>query len=217
MWQEGKTFDELSEIVRDDVRIQTQDSTVLVHFTSCRTNAGLGALSQDIFAHLDSARRERWARTAQSYSVEFLEEKRRSCERYVLVASGAALANALNPVPGVDVAVDLGILTGLFSSIRASYGLTTERLGAAAAMGAAEPVVREIVEYASKEGILLLLKRFAGRTAVKQFAKYIPFVGQIIAGSIGFGITYGAGNHYLQDCHDVARSILERELNSTRT
>lgn len=59
---------------------------------------------------------------------------------------------------------------------------------------------------------MILLKKYAGRVAVKSFSKWIPFVGQLIAASIGFAITMAAGNDYLNDCHQIAEHILEEEL-----
>ena len=64
----------------------------------------------------------------------------------------------------------------------------------------------------SKEGIKILLKRFAARQTAKVASKWIPFVGQIIAASLGFFITQQAGYSYRDDCHEVAKAILEDEL-----
>ena len=74
------------------------------------------------------------------------------------------------------------------------------------------PLVENVVKFGTREGILLLLKRYAGREAAKSVSKYIPFVGQAIAASLGFWITKAAGTQYLEDCHRLAKSILEQEL-----
>ena len=58
----------------------------------------------------------------------------------------------------------------------------------------------------------MLLKSFAGRQAVKTFAKYIPFIGQAIAAGLGYAITSNVGNSYLSDCHELAEEILNNKL-----
>jgi len=121
--------------------------------------------------------------------------------------------NGINPIPGVDIGVDVGILLTLFMQIRKSYGLTEEKLKLNEGLiPTIAPLVNNIIKYGSKEGIVYLLKTFASREIVKSVSKYIPFVGQAIAASIGYGITRSAGISYLNDCHSVAKSILESEL-----
>jgi uncharacterized protein (DUF697 family) len=102
----------------------------------------------------------------------------------------------------------------LFKEIRDDYGLTDNFL--TSLKQSSIPVVgrlaNNVVQYAAKEGILMLLKSFAGRQAVKTFAKYIPFIGQAIAAGLGYAITSNAGNSYLSDCHELAEEILNNKL-----
>jgi GTP-binding protein EngB required for normal cell division/uncharacterized protein (DUF697 family) len=215
IWQDGKSDEELRAGIEADLRKQVEDRACEVFFTSCRSGEGIGALEKAIYDNLEAAKRERWARTAKAASKEFLEAKRDACETYVTLAAGAAAANALNPIPGADIAVDLGIMAGLFKEIRDAYGLSDERLHDLA-VGPLQAAAREVVEFASKQGLLTLLKRFAGRQTVKTVSKYIPFVGQVIAAAVGFGITKSAGDWYLERCHSLAESILDREFGARR-
>jgi len=170
-------------------------------------------LSESIYNNIDSANKVKWAKSAKAYSIKFLNEKNKSCETYVFTASGAAAVNGVNPIPGVDIGIDVSILLGLFASIRNSYGLTDEKLKSNEALiPSLAPMVNNIIKYGSKEGILYLLKTFATREVVTSVSKYIPFVGQAIAASIGYGITRSAGMFYLDDCHNAAKIILENEL-----
>jgi small GTP-binding protein len=215
IWQDGKSYEELCTEIEADLRKQIEEPGREVFFTSCRSGDGIGALEKAIYEHLGAAKRERWARTAKAASKEFLEAKRDACETYVTIAAAAAAANALNPIPGTDVALDLGIMVKLFKEIRDAYGLSNERLHDLAA-GPLQAAAREVVEFASKQGLLMLLKRFAGRETVKALTKYIPFVGQVIAAAVGFGITKSAGDWYLERCHLLAEGILDRELGARR-
>jgi hypothetical protein len=58
-----------------------------------------------------------------------------------------------------------------------------------------------------------LLEKQAGKVAAQQLSKYIPFIGQAISATAGFGITYLAGNKYLDDCYDMAEVMLQEDLN----
>jgi len=63
-----------------------------------------------------------------------------------------------------------------------------------------------------RKGILLLIKNTLSRQAVKAASKYIPIIGQVIAAGLGYGITSNIGNYYLDECHELARQILEINL-----
>ncbi len=214
LWEDGVSLEELQDRKAADISKSVGD-TVKIIFTSCRDNYGLDALQDEISANLGAAKQERWSRSAKAYSVEQLEKKREACEKYVTIASAAAAANAINPIPGADIAVDVTILYKLFAEIRAGYGLNDEALSVAknSQIQVMASLSNNIVKYAAKEGILYLLKSFIGRVALKSVAKYIPFVGQAIAAGLGFAITKTAGDYYLNECHQLAEETLNRGLN----
>jgi uncharacterized protein (DUF697 family) len=168
-------------------------------------------LSTEISKKLGAAKRERWYRGAKAYSEKFLSEKRKACENHITIAAAASAANALNPIPGTDTAVDISILIALFKDIRDTYGLTDSFLHKL--QQSAIPIVKNlasnVAKYTTQGGILILLKEFAGRQTTKEFTKYIPIVGQLIAASLGFLITQKAGEIYLNYCHDLAKEILK--------
>ena len=213
LWEEDVLIEELEERKRNDIDKHV-GQRVTVIFTSCRKSTGLDELNNEINNNLDEAKQERWVRGAKAYSLKFLEEKRIASEKHVSYATVAAAVNAINPVPGVDVAVDISIIMNLFQEIRDSYGLSDNFL--ANLQKSSIPVigrlVNNVVRYAAKEGILMLLKKFAGRQAVKSLAKYIPFVGTAISAGLGYAITSNAGNSYLKDCHKLAEEALKNNL-----
>jgi GTP-binding protein EngB required for normal cell division/uncharacterized protein (DUF697 family) len=212
IWQEGKKTEELQNEIQEDTQKQTE-SDQGVFFISCRTGYGLSDVSNAIFNHLDKAKQERWARSAKSHSKELLERKREAAEKIVNLQAALAAANGINPIPGVDVGVDLTIIYTMFKTIRDEYGLNDDTLQIyKMGVPAIAQLANSALKYASKEGILILLKRYAGRQTVKEVSKYIPFIGQAIAATLGFGITYQAGMSYLEDCHTLAQSILDIEL-----
>lgn len=211
LWQDGKTDDELREEIGNDTQKQVK-SNEKVYFTSCRDSKGFDVLESAIKTNLESSKKERWERTAKAYTHEALEKKKEACKSLIKTRAGLAAANAINPIPGVDISVDIGILVKLFSEIRKNYGLTDDKINNSEYINILGPIVNRIITASSKEGIILLLKKFAKSETIKQVSKYFPFVGQAIAASIGFGITLYAGNSFVDDCHEVAKEILDQEL-----
>jgi small GTP-binding protein len=213
LWEDGVRVEELERRKTEDITKHVGQPVKII-FTSCRQGTGLDTLNVEIQNNLEDAKRERWARGAKAYSTRFLQEKKAACERYVAIASAAAAANGINPVPGADVAVDVSIIMKLFKEIRHDYGLSENFL--TTLKQSSIPVVgrlaNNVVQYAAKEGILMLLKSFVGRQAVKSFAKYIPFVGQALAASLGYAITSSVGKSYHDDCYQLAEEILNNQL-----
>lgn len=213
LWEEGVTTVELESRKKADIGAQVGRPVKLV-FTSCRNGKGLDELISAIYERLSDAKKARWARSASAHSKKFLDEKRKACERLVGLAAGTSALNALNPVPGADVAVDLAVLVTLFKEIRESYGLSEEKLNRIkeSSLQVGVPLANKVLEYATKEGILLLMKKFLGRQALKTASKYVPFVGTAVAAGLGYAITTKAGDAYLEDCHKLAEELLQSEL-----
>lgn len=213
LWEDGVEIDELEKRKINDIKKHVCHPVEVI-FTSCRTGKGFNDLNEAIMNNITAAKKERWARGAKAYSANFLKEKKEACERYVSLSSAAAALNGINPIPGVNAAVDITIIMSLFKQIRNDYGLSDDFLSKL--QTSSFPIVgnlaNKITKYAAKEGILMLLKGFGGREAVKAFARYIPFIGQAIAASLGYIITSNAGSSYLNDCHKLAQEILDKKL-----
>lgn len=212
IWEEGKSVDSLKQQIAQDVRLQTR-SEEDVFFASCRTGEGVGEVSEAVHVHLTKANRQKWARSAKAYSLKALDRKLEASKPHVWRHAALAAVNGANPVPGLDITVDFGILLDLFKTIRQDFGLTeaiVERH--VLAHPAAAQFANRILSFATKEGLPLLLKKYAAKKTAQQSSKYIPFVGQVIAASLGFEITRRAGNAYLEDCYEIAKSKLEEEL-----
>lgn len=213
LWERGVDIKVLEQRKKEDI-VKQVGKNVEVLFTSCRKEYGLDVLNEKILENLDAAKRERWLRGAKAHSLKFLEQKREAAEKYVTIAAGASAANGLNPIPGADIAVDLTVLMKLFTELRECFGLSDKVLNSLkeSAIPTVSTVANNVIRYAAKEGILLLFKQFLGRQAMKTVVKYVPFIGQAIAASAGFGITYAVGSSYLNDCYVLAEKILRDEL-----
>jgi small GTP-binding protein len=213
LWEDDTPIEKLEKRKHEDI-IKQVGQQVKVIFTSCRNNKGLDELNEEITNNLSAAKRERWVRGAKAYSERFLLQKKESCEKYVSYAAVASAANGINPIIGVDVAVDISILLKLFKEIRDDYGLTQSFLDELkeSTIPTVSGLANNVIKYAIKEGIIILLKRFAAQETIKSISKYIPFVGQAIAAGIGYAITSNVGSSYLNDCHELAEQILKNNL-----
>ena len=212
LFQRGVTVQELKKKLSEEVAGTIgKDATLL--FTSCKTGTGIAGLQDALASCLGEVERERFFRFAKAYTTSFLEKKKKSCEGYIAIAAGASAANGLNPIPGLDISIDAGILVGLFVKIKAAYGISDENLGVKDFLPQVlAPIANRLLSFASKDGLMFVLKKFAGRIATKALVKWVPFVGQLVAASAGFAITMAAGKDYLKDCHQIAEYILDHEM-----
>ena len=214
LFEKGKTIEELHLAIKRDVETQIQNE-VTVLFTSCRTTEGIGVLEEEIEKHLSPAKQERWVRGAKAKSSRFLEKKRKLAEKRVQFYAAMSAANGLNPIPGVNIAVDVSVLMKLFKEIRSNFGLTDECLKDHAHLFAAENLAmisNNLLKTLSTDGIKKLLSKYATSFVSQTFSNIIPIIGPLISSGAGYRITYAAGKSYLDDCYTLAKAILDSEL-----
>src|SRR5690606_12167140 len=87
---------------------------------------GLDELIKAIHDNLNTVKQIKFSMDAKAYSEDFLETKKKACYKFIYLGSSLAAANGINPIPVVDITVDLSILTGIFERIRKSFGLNKE-------------------------------------------------------------------------------------------
>src|SRR5262249_31989472 len=123
--------------------------------------------------------------------------------------------NGLNPIPGTDIAVDIGILLKLGLQIAEIYGLTSKQfeyvkrlLGPRAVPALLAKIAQFATKILAKEGIMTLLKQIAKRATAKEVSKWIPFVGPFIAAGIGWYTTFMFGDQLIDEAETLAREIL---------
>ncbi len=219
LWEDGVSEEELKDRKKSDVKKYTNENVEIV-FTSCRTNDGILELNLAIRNAISSASEEkktRWILSTKAYSEKALNDKKEKLEELVTKYAGISAVNGINPIPGVNVAIDIATLLKLFKEIRESYGLTDNEISnlekyAPSLSPLVNQALSKIVQYSTKQGIIKLLSTFAGKIITQNISKYIPFVGQAIASGIGFGITKLAGDQYVDDCHEVAKDLLIKTI-----
>ncbi len=123
----------------------------------------------------------------------------------------AAAASAV-PVPGLDWAVDAALLSRLIPEINREFGLTPSQLDQL------DPKKRDQVQKAvtlvgsmligkfiSRDLILKATAKIGVRLSVSQLARFVPFVGQIAAATVGYAAIRYFGEEHMRDCMRVAR------------
>jgi uncharacterized protein (DUF697 family) len=142
-----------------------------------------------------------------------MEEKRQAAKRLIRMYARLAAANSLNPIPGLDVGIDAGILAALHHSITANYGLAKEQaqtLGKKPKpQGYLFPVLQSITERfgstLTRDAIAAILKRLGAECVARETTKWFPVVGTVISATVGYQITYRFGEKVLEDCECAAR------------
>jgi len=145
-----------------------------------------------------------------------LDKIRRDCKKLVTRLALAAGATSAMPLPGVDIAADMAILSHLFSSVNERFGLDKDQVD-----GYPEPVKRLIYQLIKKGGLLLVgskvtstviaavLQKAVAKTAARQVLKFVPVMGWTINAGIGFAAMKYVGNRHVDDCYDVCRKLME--------
>lgn len=172
----------------------------------------LPKLLEKIAKSLDSIKRKKFISQIFGASEEIINNKVKIAEKIVKYYSSAAALNGINPIPGVDIAVDLGLIIKMNHEILKIFNLDEESLEYLKILKISYPTIRSIQKFAfnfvQRETILILLKKYAPQLAAKSFTKYIPFVGQAISAIIGFTLTMYFGEKAIKECADKAKEIL---------
>lgn len=124
IWDGERTLEELKKEIIEDVYSKVEATDIKVYFTSCKTDTGFKELKNDIFASgIDDVKKDKIIAAFKADSVKDLERKRAKCLDDIDVYAWAVAANALNPIPGVDVSFDLAAFYKMAKEIRESFGL----------------------------------------------------------------------------------------------
>lgn len=176
----------------------------------------LSKLLEEIYSSLNNFKKERFIADINITSQNVLLEKRKLSEKIVSRFSALAAANGLNPIPGLDIGVDIGIMLKMSKEVQNIYGLSAEQqeynmqlLDKKSAKFIATKVLQYTSRYGGREAIMLLLKKLSTTIAAKTASKWIPFVGQAIAAGIGFKMTSWIGDDMINDAEKIAQETFD--------
>ncbi|GAB2860302.1 hypothetical protein GCM10027277_31110 [Pseudoduganella ginsengisoli] len=161
-----------------------------------------------------------FAKKSQEWTLVPSSEKeiadvRDRCRRLVQRRAAVSAGIAAVPLPGLDVVTDLRLFATLIEDINREFGLTPEQVGrlqpelkirayeAAVSVGGAM-----VGRYITREIILKLLQRSAGKAVAKQATRFVPFAGQAASAAIGFFAFRQIGYQHVEACASVARALM---------
>lgn len=187
-----------------------------------QTHYDLEKLILDVRAALPEWKQVRFMLAARAYGVQTLARKREAAEKVIGIYAGLSAANALNPVPGLDIGLDIGLLTSMSRQVIAAYGLTPQQMeamqGQARLRAANVQVLRQLADrlapYLTQKFIISVLRRLGMKVAVKESAKWVPYVGVLVSAGVGYQLAYRYGEQLIDECEEAAREVvqvLERE------
>lgn len=211
--------DWLRDQVTADIRKQLHPATLKrVYMVSARKPASydLPDLLADIEDSFTGLKRVRIENDLAAWSEAALQRKRANAMKLVSWYAGVAAANGLNPVPGLDVSVDLAVLRQLSKEVSSLYGLTEEQkqfweglLKSPHGQAVMQRVVALTAKYGAEQAIVQVLKAIGKRELPKALAKFIPFIGQLLAAGAGYALTYNFGWSLVDEYHEMAATLLK--------
>ena len=125
--------------------------------------------------------------------------------------------SALIPIPGVDVAGDVGLLLQMIPAINRKFGLTPEQIEEldprhkVLIYAMLKKVGSDLVGRAvTKKLAVAALKKVGVRLSAKQVLKYVPFAGQAAAAAISVTAMMYLGNAHIDACYEVAKGAIRK-------
>ena len=152
-------------------------------------------------------------------NMEELEQAKKSAMKIVKQRAGTSGAIAAVPIPGMDIAADIGLIIELVKKINKKFGLTDDEIDDLDAdekqkiLVIVTSVGSEFVGRAlTKELVTKVLKKMGMKKITqKQVAKYIPFAGAVISGGISYTAMYSLGKKHVEDCYNICEQLLSEK------
>ena len=219
MHDDNLTEYEVFEKVKNDIKSNIGICQIKgIYLTSSREplKMDLSKLLIDIEHNLTGIKKQRFMADVAPLNDQILEEKYVIAKKVVAYGASAAALNGINPIPGLDIGLDIAILMQMSKEIQSIYGLDekslnelSKRMGNSANLTAIKVKAGQYAaKFIAKEGIMLLLKRLSVNIGSKEILKFIPFVGQIAAAGIGYKMADSFGSDLIDESHEFAKEIL---------
>lgn len=137
---------------------------------------------------------------------------KRMVSRRALLSAGAAAM----PVPGVDMAADVGLLLQLLPDINKKFGIAPSQLDeydAQTKMMLYNIISRMGTQLAgrsiTKRIVLQVLKKMGVKVTAKQAARYVPIIGTMISGGLSFSVMTMICNRHIRECYDLVEVTID--------
>lgn len=139
-----------------------------------------------------------------------LEKIRLDAKEMVKSRAKISAGVAIIPVPFLDVAIDVAMLSKLLPEITRKFGLEDELERAYTEEQRKQNMMDKIMAVGSlvaARGVVnKTVQGFGGRIIGKQVAKYVPLGGQIVAATIGYMIFKKIADDHVEECYKIAKA-----------
>ncbi len=149
-------------------------------------------------------------------SIEELDAVRLCCKKMVKKRAMASGGMALLPVPGVDIAADVGLLLELLPAINRQFCLSPEQIDQLDSQlksflyGVIKTTGSRVAgQLVTRQVVINLLQKLGVRLTAKQGLKLIPFAGQAAAAAISGSAMLLIGNTHIEECYAIAKQGLD--------
>lgn len=135
-----------------------------------------------------------------------IEQVRLECKEMVKSRAKISAGVAIIPVPFLDVAIDVAMLSKLLPEISARFGLEDGNLSETERQQNLTDRIMAISGLVATRGVVnQTVKGFGTRIVGKQIAKYVPLGGQIVAGTLGYIIFKKIADDHIETCYKIAK------------
>lgn len=135
-----------------------------------------------------------------------IEQVRLECKEMVKSRAKISAGVAIIPVPFLDVAIDVTMLSKLLPEISARFGLEDGNLSETERQQNLTDRIMAISGLVATRGVVnQTVKGFGTRIVGKQIAKYVPLGGQIVAGTLGYIIFKKIADDHIETCYKIAK------------
>ncbi len=138
------------------------------------------------------------------------------CRRLVTQRAMVSATAAVVPVPGLDLMVDVGVLTRMLDEINSEFGLTPmqiEQLAKERRMSVYKAISAldgsAVGRAITREVVALSVKQVAKRMVTRSMARYVPIAGQAVAATLSFVALKYLGEQHIKDCVAVANRVID--------
>ena len=178
-------------------------------------------LEAAIMKALPRVKADKFLAFAMVYSEQGLKKKRIIAEKRAGRIALLSASNAFNPIPGLGVLLDIGLLLKLSRDLVAIFGLTTEQLeyecrlhlkSKAWALHLRRKVLNTVKTMLTRQGVVSILRQLGQGLETKELTKWLPYAGQAIAAVMGYRLTSSYAQEAIGRCEAQALQVLREVM-----
>lgn len=147
-------------------------------------------------------------------AIDSTDRLRRACRAMARRRALLAAATSLIPVPGIDLATDLAVLTRVIKRINEHFGLDKTQLGRLS--GHKQALAYRLLAGAggtlaarlTTPALVARIVRVAGvRLTAMEAARLVPVAGQLVAAGIGYWSVNAVAMRHIAHCERIAAEL----------